>query len=958
MADLLIERTQHQSWVVVFKSLVSIHNLMNYGNERFTQYLASNNCSFSLSSFVDKGGVQGYDMSTYIRRYAKYLNEKAVTYRSMAFDFCKVRRGKEDGLLRKMNTEKLLKTLPVLQQQLDALLEFDCTPNELTNGVITACFMLLFKDLIRLFACYNDGIINLLEKYFDMNKKQCKDGLDLYKKFLVRMDKVSEFLKVAENMGIDKGDIPDLAKAPASLLDALEQHLASLEGKKGATTPTSGSSKPAGFTSALNTITTNTFNVSEAEKKRILEEENQQLQRLKAGDEPQPVVEEEAGGNSENLFEQKAASSPQQPPASTNNPFAAASPSSAAPQTSSNLFGSPTEPAGGAAAPNRPSDDLLNLTGNPFVDNVQNVMAGAYSGQPAATAAANNPFGAPAMQSNGFSAATNDSNGFTSDADFARAFSNGKTSSQAGPPQFQSTTPVVRNAPPGQDLVSTSLEPLDGTGGQEAPVSSGMSADPMTGAPQPALSPSPTPAAPTYTLDDPFAGLEGPDSQQSVSPGLSPASAFPPSSVGVEPAVDLFAVGGVSSSPNMFMSSAGAGAGMPTPHPHPPLPAPSPGLFNPVIGGQAQGQGFYQPTMNIPPAAGGGSLSLGGAPVPPGSPSLGMGGSPARIMTRGGKAPASPSLSAAHSGPGLEDAVKALGLTMSPAKSAPGSKALAQSRPLSPGQPIMGRTSPGGGKDCGLTSGEQVGAPGGYGGEGSGHTVDQTGQAYMSEQDTSLTGLTGQGAKDNSSRVNSPKAPGFDAFGDVLQPMNRSAAAEAPQANQQAKSLGTDLDTSLASLASNLNVGGGAAALKKDHQWQPKAESKLTGGNAFQRQPMAQSTTTGAPQWGAAHPGFQQPNMMGAPGAPMMYQQHMGAPMAQPMMGMGQPMGMMGMPAMQPNMGMAGMPTVMPGAMPAAPGMYGVQRPMMGGFPAQPQMTPAPSTSNSNSTVNDPFGAL
>lgn len=66
------------------------------------------------------------------------------------------------------------------------------------SGVINMCFMLLFRDLIRLFACYNDGIINLLEKYFDMNKKQCKDALDLYKKFLVRMDRVGEFLKVAE----------------------------------------------------------------------------------------------------------------------------------------------------------------------------------------------------------------------------------------------------------------------------------------------------------------------------------------------------------------------------------------------------------------------------------------------------------------------------------------------------------------------------------------------------------------------------------------------------------------------------------------------------------------------------------------------------------------------------------------------------------------------------------------
>ncbi len=32
-------------------------------------------------------------MSTFIRRYAKYLNEKAFSYRQMAFDFCKVKRG-------------------------------------------------------------------------------------------------------------------------------------------------------------------------------------------------------------------------------------------------------------------------------------------------------------------------------------------------------------------------------------------------------------------------------------------------------------------------------------------------------------------------------------------------------------------------------------------------------------------------------------------------------------------------------------------------------------------------------------------------------------------------------------------------------------------------------------------------------------------------------------------------
>ena len=45
---------------------------------------------------------------------------------------------------------------------MDALIEFEATAQDLNNGVINAAFMLLFRDLIRLFACYNDGIINLL----------------------------------------------------------------------------------------------------------------------------------------------------------------------------------------------------------------------------------------------------------------------------------------------------------------------------------------------------------------------------------------------------------------------------------------------------------------------------------------------------------------------------------------------------------------------------------------------------------------------------------------------------------------------------------------------------------------------------------------------------------------------------------------------------------------------------
>merc|ERR1719510_2349911 len=324
---------------------------MCYGNERFVQYLASSNTSFQLSNFLDKGGVQGaagYDMSPFVRRYAKYLTEKSVSYRTTAFDFCKVKRGKDGGTLRQMNSEKLLKQLSILQHLFDVLVDFECTTQDLTNGVINSAFMLLFRDLIRLFACYNDGIINLLEKYFDMNKKNAKEALDSYKKFLIRMDRVAEFLKVAENVGVDKTDVPDLSKAPSSLLEALESHLANLEGRKvgspSATTPTGGATAAA--------LTSNTQN--EKITQQLIKEEEEAMAKYK---------------------EQQKASNPFANPfssAADKNGTAPSAASSATPNIL-DLFGMP-EPTP-SSAPVKQNDapsgsaDLLQLSGaNPFAN--------------------------------------------------------------------------------------------------------------------------------------------------------------------------------------------------------------------------------------------------------------------------------------------------------------------------------------------------------------------------------------------------------------------------------------------------------------------------------------------------------------------------------------------------------------------------------------------------------------
>lgn len=433
LANLLIERTQSTNWIVVFKGLVTIHHLMCYGNERFVQYLASSNANFQLSSFLDKsGGVQGYDMSPFIRRYAKYLSEKAISYRTVAFDFCKVKRGKDGGTLRSMNTDKLLKTIPTLQSQVDALVDFEVTTSDLNNGVINSSFMLLFRDLIRLFACYNDGIINLLEKYFDMNKKHARDALDIYKKFLIRMDRVADFLKVAENVGIEKGDLPDLAKAPSSLLEALESHLASLEGRKpgsAVTTPT-GASR-VNVDAAVNVLssTSSSFGaatqIDEKLQQQLMAEEEQAMAKYK---------------------EQHKAT----------NPFMSVSDAPAAAASSStdnggtpnilDLFGVPAPTNVNNAAANgnsKMSDDLLQLSGgNPFASVLN--AAGNGAQQPPQAQAQNPAFNSSPF-GNQFDGGARSANGFAQQVVFPVTSSGTPVLSPASGSQF-ATESNFRNA--------------------------------------------------------------------------------------------------------------------------------------------------------------------------------------------------------------------------------------------------------------------------------------------------------------------------------------------------------------------------------------------------------------------------------------------------------------------------------------------------------------------------------
>ncbi|RTG82479.1 uncharacterized protein DC041_0000208 [Schistosoma bovis] len=157
---------------------------------------------------------------------------------------------RDDGVLRTMPVDKLLKALPVMQSQILTLLEFDALEKDLNNAIINAAFLLLYKDLIRLFASYNEGMINLIGKLFnislalekDLNNAIINAAFLLLYKDLIRLfasynegmiNLIGKLFNISLSLGIGDKDSLGLQPVPEKVIQAMEQHLQILESKKG-----------------------------------------------------------------------------------------------------------------------------------------------------------------------------------------------------------------------------------------------------------------------------------------------------------------------------------------------------------------------------------------------------------------------------------------------------------------------------------------------------------------------------------------------------------------------------------------------------------------------------------------------------------------------------------------------------------------------------------------------------
>ena len=199
-------------------------------------------CLFSIRAWKDETSME---VSGWCRTYASYLDEFVANWEDFS-DFARINKNPtgSETQMRSLPADELVRKLPICQLMMRRIIDCEAINDSLTaNEVVIAATRLLFRDSFKWYHMCNDGVIRLIDLFFDMNKHHAAKALEMYKKATVQGDDLSRMYRNAEEnwLAFRSEKFPVVENPPGSFLQTMEEYVknAPAEGKGPAPSPPS-----------------------------------------------------------------------------------------------------------------------------------------------------------------------------------------------------------------------------------------------------------------------------------------------------------------------------------------------------------------------------------------------------------------------------------------------------------------------------------------------------------------------------------------------------------------------------------------------------------------------------------------------------------------------------------------------------------------------------------------------
>ena len=236
--------------------------------QKFLHYLASNNLNFvNLEKHKHKFNDVNADYLAFLKRYVKYLQQKISIYKFINMESSWLTKltqksrpaaaaavpvkSDESVLQHDIIGEQLMRKIGYIESQIDYLIgEFNADSLRLLLGdevlessdpktkckMIELVFSLLLSDVIIYANDYQEIMSELIEQFELMNRKHCKDAIEVYRKLPDKIEMLRHFLLdcnrcLLQANGFQAIDLSELMEPSAELQEKMENHWNILESK-------------------------------------------------------------------------------------------------------------------------------------------------------------------------------------------------------------------------------------------------------------------------------------------------------------------------------------------------------------------------------------------------------------------------------------------------------------------------------------------------------------------------------------------------------------------------------------------------------------------------------------------------------------------------------------------------------------------------------------------------------
>ncbi|KAE8730753.1 putative clathrin assembly protein [Hibiscus syriacus] len=213
------------NWAVALKTLIVIHRALREVDPTFHEelinYGRSRSHMLNMSHFKDDSSPNAWDYSGWVRTYALFLEERLECFRVLKYDIEMDRPRTKD-----LDTAELLEQLPALQQLLFRVL--GCQPQgaAVHNFVIRLALSMVASESVKLYQAISDGTVNLVDKFFEMQRPDALKALDIYRRAGQQAERLSEFYEVCKSLDVGRGErFIKIEQPPASFLQAMEEYV-------------------------------------------------------------------------------------------------------------------------------------------------------------------------------------------------------------------------------------------------------------------------------------------------------------------------------------------------------------------------------------------------------------------------------------------------------------------------------------------------------------------------------------------------------------------------------------------------------------------------------------------------------------------------------------------------------------------------------------------------------------